>query len=274
MHFGSVCILYDLLLLLNISFYLFSPSLLDLIAYSTTWITVVVTFCMIVIGYLNCLFPTVRRYDIVLHKKNPLHSELTFAVATDIHLGPINGAPHIQRIVRKIHALNPDIILLPGDILDGDLSPVIRRDLGSHLKQLQARYGVWGVTGNHEYIGGIDRAVKYLTDHGVRVLRDASVVVEGVVLIGRDDRAGNHIGSHERADLASILPTNYSDLPTVLMDHQPKNLADARELGVDVQFSGHTHNGQLFPLNYIVDMIFELGYGYKKKNNTHTFVSS
>ena len=79
---------------------------------------------------------------------------------------------HIKRIVKKINALKPDLILLPGDIVDGELDPVIRRDLGSYIRRFQSTYGVFGITGNHEYIGGMDRAVKYLTAHNIVLLQD------------------------------------------------------------------------------------------------------
>lgn len=102
---------------------------MQVIAYHTTWITVIVTVITIVFGYINARNPKIRSYTLTLKKKNLAQKRLRFAVASDIHLGPTNGRRHIERIVKKINALNADLILLPGDIVDGELDPVIRRDL-------------------------------------------------------------------------------------------------------------------------------------------------
>ncbi len=147
------------------------------LAYHTTWFTVFGTIITIMIGYINARNPKIRRYKIVLKKKNLVQKNLRLAVASDIHLGPTNGVSHIERIVRKINALNPDIILLPGDIVDGELDPVIRRDLGSYIRKFESRYGVYGITGNHEYIGGMERARAYLREHGVHIIQDDLIEV-------------------------------------------------------------------------------------------------
>jgi len=111
------------------------------------------TVLMIMLGYINARTPAIHEYTIFVNKKNPITNSLRLAVASDIHLGPINGGYHAERVVDKINALSPDLILLPGDILDGEVDPVIRRDLGSRLSKLHATYGVYAILGNHEYIG-------------------------------------------------------------------------------------------------------------------------
>ncbi len=125
---------------------------INTLAYHTTWITVLTTVLMIMLGYINARTPVIHEYTISVNKKNPITNSLRLAVASDIHLGPINGGYHAERVVDKINALSPDLILLPGDILDGEVDPVIRRDLGSRLSKLQATYGVYAILGNHEYI--------------------------------------------------------------------------------------------------------------------------
>jgi len=123
-----------------------------MIAYHLTWFTVVATVVMILAGYINARNPIIREHTLHIDKKNSVTDTLRIAVASDIHLGPINGGYHAERVVAQINALNPDIILLPGDILDGEVDPVIRRDLGARLSKLSAKYGVYGSLGNHEYI--------------------------------------------------------------------------------------------------------------------------
>lgn len=230
------------------------------------------TVFMVLAGYINARTPVVHEYTIFVNKKNPLTRTLRLVIASDIHLGPINGGYHAERVVAKINALKPDIILLPGDILDGEVEPVIRRDLGARLGKLSAKYGVYGILGNHEYIGWANRAADYLVNHNITLLRDSIVEVAGVTLIGRDDISGMRFGVI-RKNLDELLQAA-DDRPRILMDHQPRNLFEAENNDIDIQFSGHTHNGQLWPLNYIVGRVFELARGYKQKGDTHIFVSS
>lgn len=272
-HFFLASLGYDTLKLIQSVFGIFSPNLLKNIAYHLTWVTVVSTVSLILIGYINARNPVIREHTIVINKKNPVTDTLRLAIASDIHLGPINGGYHAERVVAKINALQPDMILLPWDIVDGEVWPVIRRDLGERLRRLSAPYGVYGVLGNHEYIGGVNRAADYLTEHGITLLRDQTLSAGWVTLIGRDDVSSQRFGTL-RKSLSELLEWVNPQTPLILMDHQPKNLFEAEENGIDVQFSWHTHNGQLFPLNFIVKQIFELARGYKQKGNTHIFVSS
>lgn len=188
-HFFFVSIGFDIFKLINIGTHWVDRSGMQQIAYNTTWITLIATLIFLCIGYINARTPAIHRHKITLKKKNRVQKNLTLAVASDIHLSPINGATYIERIVRKINSLKPDLILLPGDILDGEVDPVIRRDLGKYLKKFQAKYGIYGITGNHEYIGGIDRAAQYIEEHGITLLRDEFITVAGVTLIGREDIA-------------------------------------------------------------------------------------
>lgn len=272
-HFFFVSLGFDILKWLNYLFSFLSPERISLIAYHTTWITVVMTILMIMIGYINARTPVIHEYTIHVAKKNIVTDTLRIAVASDIHLWPINGWYHAERVVAKINELHPDLILLPWDVLDGEMDPVIRRDLGERLRKLSAKYGVYGILGNHEYIGWIDRAADYLREHNITLLRDSVAEVAGVDLIGRDDISGMRFGII-RKNLAELLQGTNPETPRILMDHQPKNLFEAEDNGIDVQFSGHTHNGQLWPLNYIVDQVFELARWYKQKGKTHIFVSS
>jgi predicted MPP superfamily phosphohydrolase len=160
-------------------------------------------------------------------------------------------------------------------MVDEDLAPVIRHDLGRSLKKLRAPLGVFSITGNHEYIGGAEKAVKYLTEHGITVLRDTAISIdESFYLAGRDDRDKPRFSGKPRKSVAEILQGIDKTKPVILMDHQPFKLIDAADAGVDLQLSGHTHHGQLWPFNYITKAIYELSWGYKKINNAHFYVSS
>ncbi len=263
-HFFFVSLLYDMFLALNYSTRWLSREQIHTVSYHLSYFTVLGTIITIAVGYINSRNPKIRRYAVKIKKKNKVTKKLTLAVATDIHLGPTNGVNHITRIVKKINALKPDLILLPGDIVDGELDPVIRRDLGSYLRRFESTYGTYGIIGNHEYIGGMERARTYLTEHNITLLQDEWIEIAGIVLAGRDDISASRFGRH-RLDLRELLQNADKRKPLVLLDHQPKKLSEAQKNGVDIQFSGHTHNGQLWPLNLIVKRLFELPVGYKKK---------
>lgn len=272
-HFFFTSIAYDTFLGINSLSKSFSQKEMHAIGYHVTWITILTTLITIIAWYINASNPKIRQYNLRIKKKNRVTRTLKLAVASDIHLGPTNGRGHIERIVRKINALKPDIILLPGDIVDGELDPVIRRDLGSYMRKFESTYGVYGIMGNHEYIGGMERARNYLVEHSIKILQDEMIEIGWVIIAGRDDVSATRFGRH-RKELKEILVGGDTKKTLILLDHQPKKLSEAQKNGVDVQFSGHTHNWQLWPLNLIVRKLFEVPVGYKKKGHTHIFVST
>ena len=236
---------------------------------------VVVVAISLVAGYVNARTPRVK----VLHLKIPKNVDsvktLDLVVASDIHLGTIIGARRLDAIVDTINRLNPDLVLLPGDIVDEDLGPVIKQDLGEKLKMIRAKLGVFAITGNHEYIGGVEEACKYLADHNITVLRDSSVNVNGAIyLVGREDRSITQFSRKTRKPLSELMVDVDKEQPIILMDHQPIGLDEAAEHGVDLQLSGHTHHGQIWPFHLITKAIYEVSWGYKKKGQTHVYVSS
>jgi uncharacterized protein len=222
---------------------------------------------------LNQMSPIIKTLDLTIHKRSPL-KELNIAMISDVHLGTIICNSHFVRIVEKINSLNPDIVLFAGDLVDEDIEPVIRQNLGETLRQIKSKYGIFAVTGNHEYIGGVDAACKYLTEHGIVMLRDSVVeVADAFTLVGREDISVRQFDGRQRKPLEELMKTVDRDLPIILMDHQPVRLNESVEQGADLQFSGHTHNGQLWPFNYIADAVYEVSWGYKQKGNTHIYVS-
>jgi hypothetical protein len=164
--------------------------------------------------------------------------------------------------------------LLPGDIVDEDLGPVIKQNLGETLKKIKSKYGVFGITGNHEYIGGVEPACKYLEEHGITMLRDRYVMVnDEIYIVGREDRSIKQFAGKLRKPLEDIMSGIDKLKPIILMDHQPVRLAEAGKNGVDLQLSGHTHHGQLWPFNFITKKVYELSRGYKLNGSTHYYVS-
>ena len=237
-------------------------------------IVAILVFVTVVGGFLNTRLITTKRYNINIYKSaGELHS-LTIVMASDLHLGTINGKSFAYNVVDRINKLKPDIVLLAGDIIDEDIKPVLRDNVGEALLELKAKYGIYGITGNHEYIGGVNDAVDYLLKHNVEMIRDGYIKIDNsFYIVGREDRDSKRFADYNRKPLSKIMEAVDRSLPIIMMDHQPFNLVEARENGIDLQLSGHTHNGQLWPLNYIVGKIYELPWGYRLIGNTHYIVS-
>jgi uncharacterized protein len=230
---------------------------------------------LLLAGHINALIPKVKTLELTIPKKVEGMKTVNIVAASDIHLGTIVGRQRFDQVVEKINSLGPDVVLLAGDIVDEDLAPVIKQNLGEALRNIKPRYGVYAITGNHEYFGGVEAACTYLEEHNVVMLRDRTVKVNGTFfLVGREDRSYNRRMGRQRKTLKELMAGVDRQLPVVLMDHQPFRLEEAVDQGVDLQLSGHTHHGQLWPVNYIIQAIFELGWGYEKIGNTHVYVSS
>lgn len=237
-------------------------------------ITLFVILSTVLAGYFNAINPRFRNLNIEIDKEANGLKELHIAMASDIHMGTIIGPRRMAKLVDSINSLKPDIVLFAGDIVDEDLGPVIRQNLGKSLRNIKAPLGVYGITGNHEYIGGAEAAVKYLTDHGITMLRDSVIkIADAFYIAGRDDRDKSRFSGKSRLEVNRLLDKIDKSLPVILMDHQPFDLQKAELAGIDLQLSGHTHDGQIWPLNYITKAIYEVSQGYKKRGNTHFYIS-
>jgi uncharacterized protein len=243
--------------------------------YITSAAVMTVVGLLLVGGHINSMLPRVRVLNIAIPRKSSKLKKLDIAMVSDVHLGTIVGRSRFDRIVEQINSLNPDLVLLPGDIVDEDLAPVIKQNLGEALRSIKSRLGVYASTGNHEYIGGhIERACAYLLEHKITMLRDQSIKIgDSFFLVGREDRSFRTWTGCPRKALRELMTAVDRNYPVILMDHQPFGLEEAVDEAIDLQLSGHTHDGQLWPVNYIVDKIYELPWGYKKIGSTHFYVS-
>ena len=230
-------------------------------------------FVIVFLGFINARIPGIKNLEIKIPKSSGLKN-LKIAVASDIHLGTIINRLMLEKIVKLINSLEADIVLLPGDVVDEDIGPVIKDNLGETLRKIKSKYGVFAITGNHEYIGGAEPACKYLEEHGIKILRDSYVMIENeIYIIGREDRSIKQFSGKLRKPLGEIMSGIDKSKPIILMDHQPIKLAEAEQNGVDLQLSGHTHHGQLWPFNFITKKVYELSRGYKIKGSTQYYVS-
>ena len=238
-------------------------------------LTVAISTLLIAGGFINAIIPVVTSYDITINKPAGEIKNLRIAAVSDIHLGSIIRKRSLQRLSDILNKLHPDLVLLLGDIVDGEIGPVIRGDLLQYFTCPRCTDGLYAITGNHEFIGGGSRTIPYIESKGIRILKDEVVTLEGgIQLIGRIDRDSFRFYRKERMSLDSLMKMVDIAKPVILLDHQPFHLDDTAEKGIDLQLSGHTHNGQMWPLNYITAKIYELSYGYLRKGNTHFIVSS
>ena len=186
---------------------------------------------------------------------------------SDLHLGYHNRRKELSRWVDIINAEHPDLILIGGDIIDISVRPLLEENMAEEFRRLEAP--IYACLGNHEYYSGEPKAQKFYKEAGITLLRDSVAIVDGVNIIGRDDRTNEHRLSLQQL-IANADPQNY----TILLDHQPYHLEEAENAGVDFQFSGHTHDGQVWPISWLTKMMYEKSFGYIKKDNTDYYISS
>ncbi|GLX65912.1 metallophosphoesterase [Paenibacillus glycanilyticus] len=251
------------------------------VAYKTAVVSVgTVTFVLLasilIRGAWNAWTPIVRKYELTVAKQAGPLKKLRIGVASDIHLGTVVGNKHLGRLVRHMEEMKPDLILLPGDVIDDSIDPFIRRNMAATMKNLKAPLGVYAVLGNHEYIGGhIKEYIAAMNAVGIRVLLDENVLVQdSFYIVGRKDLAARHSDPEGRLPIGELISDLDRTRPLIMMDHQPSDLEQAAANGIDLSLSGHTHRGQMAPNHLITRRIFELDWGYKLKGSLHAIVSS
>ncbi len=196
-------------------------------------------------GLVSALGPVgVKKIKVAIDKLAPAHAGYRIVQLTDVHVGPTIGKHFISDVVARVNALNPDLIAITGDLVDGSVAEL--REHVAPLAELKAKDGVFFVTGNHEYYSGVEEWVAHLESMRITVLRNSHVKLGAFDLAGIDD-ASSHLAELDRA-----LRGRDPNRPCVLLAHQPKGIEKADLAGVDLQLSGHTHGGQLFPWGLLV----------------------
>lgn len=205
------------------------------------------------------------REELTIRTDKPLERPLTIVLASDLHLGYSNRKPELSRWVDMINAEDPDMVLFGGDIVDIQLRPLLEGNYAEEFSRIKAP--LYTVLGNHEYIGNEQDSEKFFADAGITLLRDSVAYFQGITVVGRDDRSNPR--RKPLSELASALPGF-----TILLDHQPYHLEDAELAGIDFQFSGHTHRGQVWPLSWVTDAMYEKSWGHHRRGSTRYYVSS
>ncbi|MFC8271951.1 metallophosphoesterase [Streptomyces sp. NPDC057271] len=214
--------------------------------------------------------PRVKRVTVPLAKVPRAAHGYRIAVVSDVHIGPVLGRAHTQRIVDAVNRAQPDLIAVVGDLVDGSVENL--GPAAEPLAQLRARHGSFFVTGNHEYFSGADAWVDHVRELGLRPLRNArQEIAAGFDLAGVDDIAGESEG--QGPDFAAALGDRDRARAAVLLAHQPVVIHDAVRHGVDLQLSGHTHGGQLWPGNYLAELANPTVAGLERYGDTQLYVS-
>jgi len=224
-------------------------------------------------GYYNFMHPKITEQEIVIHKNAGNYKALKIVGLSDMHLGVHIDKNRLKSIVRLINAQNPDLVIIAGDIVDNNALPLMKEKMWEEFAQIYAPLGIYACLGNHEYLSGIQSSMNFLKKTNIRLLIDSTALIDNSFwLIGRDDFRG--MGSHHRKTLSDLVAKTNVRQPLFLLDHQPFNLNDARQNGIDLQFSGHTHRGQIWPVKLIVRNMFEIAYGYARKGDTQYYITS
>ena len=245
--------------------------------YQNGWTAAIIfVFMVVLFVYGNIHYNNKVRVRIELPTEKNLTHEYKVVMMSDLHLGYHNRRKELARWIDMINAENPDFVLIAGDVIDGSMRPLTEERMAEEFHRLKAP--VYACLGNHEYFSGSPEAQQFFRDAGIHLLIDSTAVIDStIVIIGRDDRM-----NMRRKSVTDLLTstihhpqsTIHDPLYTILLDHQPYNLDRAEAADIDFQLSGHTHRGQVWPISWITDHIYECSWGNHQRGNTRYYVSS
>ncbi len=207
------------------------------------------------------------RQSVTLTTEKPLKKDVKLLLISDLHIGYHISRSELSQWVDMINSEHPDIVLIAGDIVDRSMRPVIEENMAEEFRRIQAP--IFACFGNHEYFCDQRQSAAFYKEAGITLLRDSVALCDGLTIVGRDDRMNPHRKSIDLL-LKDAAPGNY----TILLDHQPIDLEQAAQAGIDFQFSGHTHHGQVFPMSLATDAFYTIAHGQYSIDNTRYYVSS
>ena len=221
-------------------------------------------FCLFLYGHLH--YKNKYRQEVTLTSEK-ITKPVKLVMMSDLHLGYHNRREELRRWIDMINAEQPDLVLIAGDIIDGSMRPLKEEKMHEEFQRLKAP--IYACIGNHEFYSGEPGAKQFYHDAGIQLLQDSIAVVGDLCIIGRDDRS-----KPRRKTLAQLMEQADNSKYTILLEHQPYHLEEAEQAGIDLQFSGHTHHGQLWPASWITEATYECAYGEHHRGATTYYVSS
>ena len=232
------------------------------------FLVLAVPIAVVVVGAVWNNHPQINAYSVEIQRKSSDISQLKIGFVADFHIRETSSRRFMERFVEKINTANPDIVLIGGDVLEGDRQGEKLGFFAAQFRRLKPKYGVYGIPGNHDLHAA--SAVSFFDQAGIRILQDSIEKIDNAFyLVGRNDAR-----IRGRKSIKDLLKDCDRSLPVIVLEHRPTDLDNVSDSGADILLSGHTHNGQLFPVNFIAKRRYELSWGYKLKNRTHVFVTS
>lgn len=227
------------------------------------------------IGSFNAKNSYVTSFDIDIDKPS-FKEPVNVIMVSDIHLGNIIKNKRLSNMIDEINSLNPDIVIIAGDIIDSDIKPFLNNNMGREFSKIKSTYGTYATLGNHDLMTKAENQIaKILEENSVKVLRDESILInDSLYIIGRDDITINRFSENDRASLLDLTHNLDKSKALIVIDHNPKYINESLNANIDLQLSGHTHKGQIAPGNLVTNKMFEIDYGYLKKDNLNVVVSS
>ena len=211
-------------------------------------------------------FELIRNETDTIETKN----DYKLLVVSDLHLGYLIDKKVLEKYVDFINDQQPDIVVINGDLIDYYLEPLKEQQMGEELRRLQASYGTYFIPGNHEYKKDVEANFEWIRQCGIPVLRDSVVTIGKLQLIGRDDLKNEE----NRKDWNQLMAQTDSTKTHVFFTHQPNDRKDAITNNIPLIISGHTHNGQLFPGNWLIHLFHSHSYGAKKEGESYLYTTS
>ena len=250
------------------------------------------TILMSVYGIVNAQNLKVTTYDVTVDKSSK-QDELNVVLIADLHLGYSVGVKQMERMVNKINELQPDVVVVAGDIFDNEFSAIYNPvRVAEILRGINSKYGVYAVYGNHDIeedilcgftfsdddvtqVTSIKEMDDFIENCGFTFLYDEAILInDDFYIYGRPDEERPNFGNDSRLEAEKI--TEGLDLSKLIIcvDHEPHDQKKLSAAGVDVDLNGHTHAGQLFPGNIIINFFWDIAYGYKNFDGMHNIVTS
>ncbi len=264
-------LLFDLFLLINTWAKILTPERRKSFRFRALAFSIlcVISLTVIIGGIINLHTIRLTHYRLVIPARSGVPGKIRAVFIADFHLNEQSSPRFVRKFVRKVNAQHADIVLYGGDIIDGSRNAAKMDTIEHVLRNIHVPLGSFTVLGNHEYYSRQQNG-RFFSKAGIKLLRDSVAdIAHSFYLAGRDDEHAMH-----RKSAGELVKGLNPPLPLIVLDHRPTDYENEQKAGIDLVLSGHTHDGQLFPINLITNRVYELSWGYMKKGNTNFIVTS